>query len=269
MRKKDLLKKIEELNAKVFQLEQYAGTQDALISAFKKREAKIVEVLQTAEEHAEILEADTQKRCARMLTDAESTAGKILKDAEESSERIVTEAKKKVEVYRRTVKEYNNTLLNAAKDAREKADSFALYARNQVLEPEELDAETDYFANKPSRETVSDEVANPAVLMHNIYKLQNRELPEDIVYPANDEMREENVPRNLKRFVVGTSAEEPIEKKPVAPESVGEPEEAELKKVSELLDKEDLERNSQEPNLDALLDEIINFGETKDGERKE
>lgn len=259
MRKKLLVQQMNQLQARIKHLEECIKTQDLLLEGYQNREAAVIGTLQK-------LQAESEARMA----EAEAKAHQIEETAKQKSARLLAQTEATVAEYRDTIDNYNAALESLAKEASETAEQFASLVRKKKLTEESLVLETEGLSAMPHQPSVDlpDPQGDPARLIHNIYRLQNRILPEDVqqtVYENNASDAEEPMheSESLPSAVEAeTEAEDAIER---SIDSVME-EDVSLHTVSTVLDTlGSVIEESQELTLDDLLDEIIKSGEQYHG----
>ena len=77
MRKKELLSRLAEREARIAQLEQRVETMDGLIEGYHSRESAIVSALTHAHETAADVVAQAEARAARIREEAEAAAAAL------------------------------------------------------------------------------------------------------------------------------------------------------------------------------------------------
>lgn len=261
MRKKELLREIETLNARIKHLEECMKTQDRLLEGYQKREHAVVRAMQQ-------VQANADKR----LSEAEERAKQIEQQAKQESARLLSQTEATAAEYRDAIERYNAALEYAAAEAAANAERFASFARGRKLAEAEIIRETEGLSSIPYREPVTelpDPEGDPAQLMRNIYRIQNRVLPEEEPEIADDSdsmqtaLEEENEPsvdvaeRSAEEVLIDALMEEDLEStEEVQP----------LPTVNTVLESRAAEfDNAQEISLDDLLDEIIKSGEQYHG----
>lgn len=261
MRKKELLQLLEEQKARIVQLEQCVQTQDGLIEQYQKRERSIVAALENAHEAAE-----------KRIADAERQAAEIEKRAQSERERMLEDAETQLQEYRDMIARYNDALMLAAREAAENAERFASFARKSRIDRGDIVPETRETVTDP--DTLPDAGTNPAQLMRNIYRLQNRALPEEM-QPA-EVSAEKPEHSDAAEALQNEAAPQGSAEKPERIDSESAlnslldtlmTEEPPVQTVASVLGENHVkeEENGQELSLDALLDEIIKSGEQNNG----
>lgn len=294
MRKKDLLRLYEEQRAKIAQLEECVKTQDGLIDGYRAREAAVVSVLASAQETAKQRVEAAERRAGELEREAQRKAEEIERQARAESERILAGAKEDVAEYQAAIDRYNAALETAAEEAAENARRFASFARGRKLREAQIAQDAAAFpCAQPQAEAIElpDAAGDPAQLMRNIYRIENRVLPDSVVggmQPQPDEM-----PEPAFRFD-GAGAEPdflrepaPADQPAAAPAPAPEPEEAAPRSLAEVhaesvvdklmeerpvvqtvaavLEDNTIAADEEDISLDALLEEIIRSGEQNDG----
>lgn len=264
MRKKDLLREIETLNARIKQLEECVKTQDRLLDGYQKREHAVVHAMQQVQTEAD-----------RRLAEAEKTARSMEQRAKQESARLLAQTEATVAEYRDAIDRYNAALEFAAAEAAANAERFASFARGKKLPEGDIVRETVGLSEIPFHEAVTDlpdPEGNPAQLMQNIYRIQNRVMPqtdEDPVEkcPAPDAAVEESVQDEpTEESAEAAVSEEELLIDTLIEESFSEEETQQLPTVNGVLESRAAQfDNTQELSLDDLLDEIIKSGEQYHG----
>ena len=268
MRKKELLREIEKLQSRISQLEECIKTQDRLLDGYQKREHAVVRAMEQVQSDAD-----------RRLAQAETKAREIEQQAKQESARLLAQTEATAAEYRDAIDRYNAALEYAAAEAAANAERFARFARGRKLAEGEIVRDTERLSEIPFTEPVADlpdPDGDPAQLMRNIYRIQNRMLPEE-TEEAGTELPATEKPEPPCEAAEGETAEACTETEQ-APEELlidalmeetfsdedgaGEP----LPTVNSVLETSTKEFDStQELSLDDLLDEIIKSGEQYHG----
>ena len=191
MRKKELIAQLAEREAHIARLEQRIQTMDGLIEGYHSRETAIVNALTHAHETAAEVVEEAEKRAKEILDEAEAAAAEtrkraqtdadgMLEQARSHSAQLLTQAEATVSEYETTIAAYNAALEQAAAEAAANAQRFAAFSRGHKIQPADLTEEVDGLHELPfaPRMDLPDPEGNPAQLMHNIYRIQNRVPPE-------------------------------------------------------------------------------------------
>jgi len=279
MRKKELLREISALQARVKHLEECIKTQDRLLEGYQNREHAVVRAMQQVQEKAD-----------KRLAEAEEKARLIEQRAKQESSRLLSQTEATAAEYRDAIERYNAALEYAAAEAAANAERFASFVRGKKLTEGEIARETEGLSEIPFRspvEDLPDPEGDPAQLMRNIYSIQNRVLPdveetEDrTVAEPQDEIGEETTETS---GFASAESEEQSEQKPertaeellidalmqeTPPNVDFDDDNAEgfvLPTVNAVLEQSAEQfDNTQELSLDDLLDEIIKSGEQYHG----
>ena len=283
MRKKDLLRLYEEQRAKIAQLEECVKTQDGLIDGYRAREAAVVSVLASAQETAKQRVEAAERRAGELEREAQRKAEEIERQARAESERILAGAKEDVAEYQAAIDRYNAALETAAEEAAENARRFASFARGRKLSEAQIAQDAAAFpCAQPQAEAIElpDAAGDPAQLMRNIYRIENRVLPDSVVggmQPQPDEMPEPDFLREPAPADQPAAAPAPApESEEAATRSLAEvhaesvvdklmEERPVVQTVAAVLEDNTIAADEEDISLDALLEEIIRSGEQNDG----
>lgn len=293
MRKKELLARLAEREAHIAQLEQRVQTMDGLIDGYHSREAAIVSALTHAHETAAEVIADAETRAKRILDDAGAAAESLRATAETDAARMTEEARRQsaqllsrteatVAEYETAIAAYNAALESAAAEAAN-AERFAAFSRGHRIGPSELRDEVQGLHEMPYAGPMElpDAAGDPAQLMRNIYRLQNRIPPEGGYPPAPEPAAggtPEAPPAEQRDAMPASPPVEPPESAPPveppedAPASPTPPTFAEedgeaepVPTVREVLPEDGAHCAPDDATLDELLEEILKAGEQYDG----
>lgn len=243
-------------------------------------EQRAAELLAQARTTADTLTAQAREQAEKATSDAQNTAQKMTRQAEQQTQKLTAEAKadaeklmaktnaerdalleearQMAEQQRSQLKVFNETISRNAALLLKATQQFRAFCNEQLLDE---DAEFKVSAAKINPADLPDAEGNPAVVMQNIYKIQNRELPEDAdempaaaepeEEPAQPQQEEEQIPDFAPR-PEDAYADDDAENPPQDEQEEAAP------TVSELIQDEP---DEVELSLDALLDEIIKAGE--------
>lgn len=213
MRKKELIAQLAEREAQIARLEQRIQTMDGLIEGYHSRETAIVNALTHAHETAAEVVEEAEKRAKEILDEAEAAAAEtrkraqtdadgMLEQARSHSAQLLTQAEATVSEYETTIAAYNAALEQAAAEAAANAQRFAAFSRGHKIQPADLTEEVDGLHELPfaPRMDLPDPEGNPAQLMHNIYRIQNRVPPEGGAPVAPPRRRRPAMTRRLHRL---------------------------------------------------------------------
>lgn len=293
MRKKELIAQLAEREAHIARLEQRIQTMDGLIEGYHSRETAIVNALTHAHETAAEVVEEAEKRAREILDEAETAAAEtrkraqadadgMLEQARSHSAQLLTQAEATVSEYETTIAAYNAALEQAAAEAAANAQRFAAFSRGHKIQPADLTEEVDGLHELPfaPRMDLPDPEGNPAQLMHNIYRIQNRVPPEGgapVAPPAPPEgghdappappraepPEPEAGPRAVAPAPQQAEDGQALPPKPPAPLPDGGAEDVPVPTVDGVLPEEKDGRG--DASLDELLEEIINAGEQYNG----
>lgn len=228
MRRKEMILRIDELNAKVERLEECIKTQDRLIDGYQKREKAVIGALDTVETSV-----------SRRLREAEEEAERIRSGAESESKRLLTEVEMRAAELNERISNYNALLERSAADAARNAEFFSVFAKERVLPTVEAKlAAGGVTPLLEKQEREPDAAEDPKRLMQTIYEIEKRDVPKAGTVTTIDPSQN----------AVGYSAAEDAEDEPPAP------------KVRDLLGGDNKE-TAQDTSLEDLLNEIIQTGD--------
>ena len=188
MKRQEMQQLLEERIQRITLLETRIDTMEQLIDGYRRREQAIIDTLRSSQESAEKTKADALKRAEEAVSQAKKRAEQALASAEaeaaavraaaqdkadgllaaakEESARMQTEAAEAMHAHEEALASYNALLQRSADRAQESAAQFAAFMTGQRIEP-------------PSgMQDLPDPEGDPAQLMRNIYRLQNRPVPE-------------------------------------------------------------------------------------------
>ncbi len=208
MRRKEMQKLLDERAERIDLLDRRIEAMEQLVDSYKKREQSVVdamsslresadrykqeneekarELISTAQERARTVLSDAQLRARTMVEEAEEKASGLLKSARERSARLLTQAEASVAEYETLLAAYNETLEKNASEAAESAERFAQYMRGRKMPKSTLGEEVSGLSSLPYAQEVRlpNPADDPVQLMRNIYKLQNRDIPQPRRQPA-------------------------------------------------------------------------------------
>ncbi|MEA4914855.1 MAG: hypothetical protein VB061_09825, partial [Christensenella sp.] len=218
MKRREMKLLLEERFERIALLETRIDTMDQLVEGYRAREQAVLDAMQTAKENAaKALEqvqtqgAQIQAEAQRVLAEAEQTrlgaraeAEALLSDAISAANTLRAEAERKgLEVtatvradsermlrdaeiikreYEEMVDSFNAMLEQNASELEITAARFAEFVKNRKIDRAEarLDGNAFYKSvGELSDAALPDASEDPALLMQNIYRIQNRPLPED------------------------------------------------------------------------------------------
>lgn len=278
-----LTKSVEEQAARIM-AEAETHAQSAISSA----QARSDELLLKAQAQAEQTVSNAEAKARQTLAEAAARAERTLAEARAQSEQLRMQARQERDACETLAARYRAVIGKTAAQAMQSAHAFAAFVEEcgaqladcakEEPQPENVPFAEGFSENAPLQKlqgepeqapVLQDAAGDPAKLMHNIYTLQNRDLPESVrseadkcdgndAFAAPDEPFEEELPDLAPR----PEAEwQPEDEEGAAIEWQPELEpELEIPTVSELMPDEPA-GSDDELSLDALLDEIIRAGD--------
>lgn len=190
MKRQEMQQLLEERIQRITLLETRIDTMEQLIGGYRTREQAVIDTLRATQESAEKTKADAlhgaqetlsqAKRSAEQtLASAEAEAAALKAEAQEKADGLLAAAKEEsgkihenAETAKRAFEEelasYNAALERSASQAQEAAAQFAAFAASRRVEPRHITRAQD----------LPDPEGDPAQLMRNIYRLQNRTIPD-------------------------------------------------------------------------------------------
>ncbi len=253
MKRREMKLLLEERFERIALLETRIDTMDQLVEGYRAREQSVLDALQAAKVNAaKALEqaqaegaqirAEAQKTLAEaeqarinaraeaeaLLSDAISAANTLKAEAERraaddtasvraESERMLRDAEIIKREYEEMVDSFNAMLEQNASELEITAARFAEFVKNRKIDRAEarLDGNAFYKSvGEMSDAALPDASEDPALLMQNIYRIQNRPLPEDRqdATGAQDEQQAKDEAEPI------AMAEEPLQVAVAAPE---------------------------------------------------
>ena len=223
--------------------------------------------------------ADSQARA--MIENAKAQAEKLLSDGKNRRTALLAEAEADQAACLQDVRRLNGQIAESAAAAMAAAERFSALCEKYRVEPAADKADSGDFAaeplttgQEPPREApadLPDPAEDPARLMHNIYEIQNRDIPaytpahaaepeapQDVPETDPVSFDEEEIP-DFAPKPEDAFADAPAEE-PYAPEPDWQPEE-EPEQGAPTVDQLMPDDDQVAQSLDALLDEIIRAGE--------
>ena len=157
--------------------------------------AEAQQELASAKSEAERTRASAKADADALLTDASAVSGTLRADAEKRTTELVAIAKadsdrmlRDVEIikreYEEMVESFNAMLAQNATELEVTAARFAEFVKDRKIDPPEIRMDGDAFYKSVgvlNDAALPDASENPAMLMQNIYRIQNRPLPEDFL----------------------------------------------------------------------------------------
>ncbi|MEN6635705.1 MAG: hypothetical protein ABFC56_07645 [Clostridiaceae bacterium] len=224
MKRREMKLLLEERFERIALLETRIDTMDQLVEGYRAREQSVLNALQAAKENAAkalehvqaegeqirksaqqtLAEAEQTRLNARaeaeaLLSDAISAANTLKAEAERraveetasvkaDSERMLRDAEIIKREYEEMVDSFNAMLEQNASELEITAARFAEFVKNRKIDRAEarLDGNAFYKSvGELSDAALPDASEDPSLLMQNIYRIQNRPLPEDRMESAS------------------------------------------------------------------------------------
>lgn len=204
LRKKVLLQMISDREARIALLEKRLDSMEQIVDGYRVREQSIIEAIaqaqetvnrriaeteeeisarkKIAEETAASVTREAEQEANSLYAEAETAAKELLKNAETESERRLRQTEATVAEFDAMLESYNAELERAAREAEDYAARYASYIKTRRVERSEtLQSEAQGLHTLPTQPEIPlpDPSDDPAQLMQNIYKIQNRSIPED------------------------------------------------------------------------------------------
>jgi len=266
MKRREMKLLLEERFERIALLETRIDTMDQLVEGYRAREQAVLDTLQAAkdtavkvQEKAKAEATQARAEAAQVLADAEhvrlgarSEAEALLADAISAANTLKTEAERKAIEITATVKADSERMLRDAeiikREYEEMVDSFNAmldqnaseleitaarfgeFVKNRKIDRTEsrLDGNAFYKSvGELNDAALPDASGDPAKLMQNIYRIQNRPLPEDRQEVAAEQEVHANAefePQLERAMETRTeTATEPYAKEAVKPEIEAEP----------------------------------------------
>lgn len=282
MNKKQMKQILEERVERIGLLEQRLETLSQLLDGYKAREQAIVDSLSQASETAAGRLAQAETEAKQTVAKAQAQADALLSAAREESTRILSKAETAVQQYEQRLASYHADLERSAAEVEATAARYAAFIKETTLDGDSRPrAEAAAVTVSAPPLDLPDPQDDPQLVMQNIYKLQNRDIPaatEPEPVPDEPDLFEEIIadlgPRPAP-VEEAAAAPRPVPKPSAAPvpppvpvpEWQPEPErewvpEEDLQgapSVSSLMP--DAPPEEEEVSLDSLLDEIIAAGD--------
>ena len=213
MKRREMKLLLEERFERIALLETRIDTMDQLVEGYRSREQGILDTLQTAKENAERITEEAKSEAKKMRDNAMREANALIVDAAAASDALRAEAERRAkeimitakaesermlrdaEIIKREYEEmvelFNAMLEHNASELQTSAARFAEFVKQSKIEPVDnrLDGEAFYKSvGALSDVSLPDPSGDPSLLMRNIYRIQNRPMPED----KSDNPAEEN-----------------------------------------------------------------------------
>lgn len=188
MKRREMKQLLEERIERITLLEGRIDTMEQLIEGYRKREQAIIDTLRTAQETAARVTASAETNANGVLDEAHRLAVQVaeqaaraaeerLASAKAESERVLREADIIKREYEEMMTSFNAMLEQNASELQQSAARFATFVRSRRVEAPE--GETFYKdVGALAAEELPDPSGDPSRLMQNIYRIQNRPLPQ-------------------------------------------------------------------------------------------
>ncbi|GEM_PF-2675622 len=212
MRRKEMKQLLEERIERIALLETRIDTMEQLVDGYRSREQSIIDTLRDAQEkasravseataqaeavvseaegrassivsearrQAETVLADAEARAAAMRDETNRHADKVLNSARDESANMLRQAEDSLREYREMFETFNAVIERNAAEVQETAERYAQFLRERKVDaPETAEAPfAEPFSPAAARD-LPDPDGDPARLMQNIYRLQNRDIPQ-------------------------------------------------------------------------------------------
>lgn len=189
MKRREMKQLLEERIERITLLEGRIDTMEQLIEGYRKREQSIIDTLRTAQETAARVTASAEANANGVLDEAHRLAVQVaeqaaraaeerLASAKSESERVLREADIIKREYEEMMTSFNAMLEQNASELQQSAARFATFVRSRRVEAPE--GETFYKdVGALAAEELPDPSGDPSRLMQNIYRIQNRPLPQN------------------------------------------------------------------------------------------
>ena len=188
MKRREMKQLLEERMERITLLEGRIDTMEQLIEGYRTREQSIIDTLRTAQETAARVAAKAQESANGVLDEANQqakqiaeeaarVAGEQLSAAKAESERLLREADMIKREHEELLASFNAMLEQNASELQQTAARFASFVRGHRVEIPEGEM---FYKNVVALagEELPDPSGDPSRLMQNIYRIQNRPLPQ-------------------------------------------------------------------------------------------
>ena len=212
MKRREMKLLLEERFERIALLETRIDTMDQLVEGYRAREQAILDTLQSAKENAAHTIEQATAEAAKTRETAASEAKAMIDEAASASEALRAEAERRAkeimitakaesdrmlrdaEIIKREYEEmvdlFNAMLEHNASELQTSAARFAEFMKSSKIDSPEpkTDGEAFYKSVGALRDvSLPDPSGDPARLMQNIYRIQNRPMPEDKAGQSADE----------------------------------------------------------------------------------
>ncbi|HWQ05927.1 MAG TPA: DivIVA domain-containing protein [Feifaniaceae bacterium] len=188
MKRREMKQLLEERIERITLLENRIDTMEQLIEGYRTREQSIIDTLRAAQETASRIASKAETSASGVLDEANRRAQEVaeqaaraaeeqLSNAKAESERMTREADLIKREYEELMTSFNAMLEQNASELQQTAARFASFVRSHRVEVPE--GET-FYKNVVAlaSEELPDPSGDPSRLMQNIYRIQNRPLPQ-------------------------------------------------------------------------------------------
>lgn len=204
MKRREMKLLLEERFERIALLETRIDTMDQLVEGYRAREQGILDTLQSAKDNAERITEQAKADAKQTRDNAMQEANALLEDAAAASDALRAEAERRAkeimitakaesermlrdaEIIKREYEEmvelFNAMLEHNASELQISAARFAEFVKKSKIEPVENRTDGEAFYKSVgalSDVSLPDPSGDPALLMRNIYRIQNRPMPED------------------------------------------------------------------------------------------
>ncbi len=204
MKRNEMKLLLEERFERIALLETRIDTLEQLIEGYREREQAVLDTLQAAKENAakmaqqaeqdaaemreearrsaEELQKETAMTAEALKSEAESLVREMLSNAKAESERMLRDAEIIKREYEEMSDAFNGMLEQNASELQSTTARFAEFLKNRKIEPPETNEDGNAFYKSVGAlndAPLPDPGDDPSRLMQNIYRIQNRPLPEN------------------------------------------------------------------------------------------
>lgn len=191
MRRKEMKQLLEERLERIALLETRIDTMEQLVDGYRAREQSIIDTLHSAQESAAHLCADAEQKAAQIIQDAQRQANELLLQAQAEAEAAIAEAGAESERLRRQTEDavheyeellatFNAVIEHNAEEARAYSEQYQAFIRSRRVDTPALSVkEAEAGPAVPSSGETPDAGDNPARVMQTIYRMQQRDIPEE------------------------------------------------------------------------------------------
>lgn len=188
MRKKEYERLLAEREDRIRQMEQHIASLNQSLDNYHEREQMIIDTMSRASVAADQKYREAEEAAKTIRRNAQREADDILERSRNECQRMEAEIQNKTAAYEDRLAEYNKTLKVAAEKAKSYAKQFAAVAGTLNIK-----TPNQYVQDVEQSDTLPDAEGSPQKLMHNIYKLENRVLPQSVDPDAPEEAEEDLV----------------------------------------------------------------------------